>query len=113
MHKFDELESLIRGIEFVADTNANECYYWENPLDEEKCCKVPWYVFVLHDERRCRCRTWSSACSFSEHHNHPPRLTATAGDGVQYPYLVVNMGSGISIVAVYGHNNFKRISGSR
>lgn len=44
LHKADELESLIKGIEFVAATNLDECYYYENPLDEEKCKKVIWYV---------------------------------------------------------------------
>ncbi|XP_072026910.1 pantothenate kinase 3-like isoform X2 [Amphiura filiformis] len=29
-----------------------------------------------------------------------------------YPYLVVNVGSGVSILAVYSHNNFKRVGGT-
>lgn len=32
LHKADELESLIKGIEFVAANNADECYYYERYL---------------------------------------------------------------------------------
>ena len=32
--------------------------------------------------------------------------------GLQYPYLVCNIGSGVSIVVVRSHNDFKRVSGS-
>lgn len=31
LHKFDELDSLIRGIEFIEANNPDECYYWDNP----------------------------------------------------------------------------------
>ena len=30
-----------------------------------------------------------------------------------YPYLVVNVGSGVSILAVYSQNNFQRVGGTR
>jgi pantothenate kinase len=30
-----------------------------------------------------------------------------------YPYLVVNIGSGVSILAVYSSSNYKRVSGTR
>lgn len=30
-----------------------------------------------------------------------------------YPFLLVNIGSGVSVLAVYGPNDFKRISGTR
>lgn len=40
-----------------------------------------------------------------------PVLTALGS--IQYPYLVVNMGSGVSIVAVRGEGEYQRISGSR
>ncbi|VDK42820.1 unnamed protein product [Anisakis simplex] len=98
LHKADELESLIKGIEFVAATNPDECYYYENPLDDDKCKKVIW--------------RWSSGrCSTSD-------LLAEAEkegqqqDGLQYPYIVCNIGSGVSVLAVRGHDDFERISGS-
>uniref|UniRef100_F1KZL9 pantothenate kinase n=1 Tax=Ascaris suum TaxID=6253 RepID=F1KZL9_ASCSU len=94
LHKADELESLIKGIEFVAATNLDECYYYENPLDEEKCKKVIW--------------RWSSGrCSTSDLLSE-----AEKQDGLQYPYIVCNIGSGVSVLAVRGHDDFERISGS-
>lgn len=46
-HKADELDSLIKGIEFIAANNPNECYYYENPLNDQTCEKVIWFVFSL------------------------------------------------------------------
>ncbi|VDD93063.1 unnamed protein product [Enterobius vermicularis] len=92
-HKADELESLIKGIEFVAATNPDECYYYENPLDDEKCEKVIW--------------RWSSGrCSTNDLEDFEKK------DGLQYPYIVCNIGSGVSVLAVRGHDDFVRVSGS-
>jgi hypothetical protein len=44
-HKADELESLIKGIEFVASYKADECYYYDHPRDPEKCQKIIWFVW--------------------------------------------------------------------
>ena len=40
LHKFDELDSLIRGMEFIESYNQTECYYWDRPRDDDKCRKV-------------------------------------------------------------------------
>ncbi|XP_034179751.1 pantothenate kinase 3 fbl isoform X1 [Osmia lignaria lignaria] len=74
--KFDELDSLIRGMLYIETTNPHECYYWSHPTDDSKCQKIPY--------------------DFSE----------------PYPFLLVNIGSGVSILAVYGPDNYKRISGT-
>ncbi|XP_078052909.1 pantothenate kinase 3 fbl isoform X1 [Augochlora pura] len=74
--KFDELDSLIRGMLYIETTNPRECYYWSHPTEDSKCQKVPY--------------------DFSE----------------PYPFLLVNIGSGVSILAVYGPENYKRISGT-
>ncbi|TMS36474.1 hypothetical protein L596_003625 [Steinernema carpocapsae] len=94
LHKSDELESLIKGIEYVAASNSDECYYYEDPLDDEKCRKVTW--------------RWSKGCCASKHIDH----SLQSQDGLQYPYIVVNIGSGVSVMAVHDQNDFKRISGS-
>ncbi|VDK29676.1 unnamed protein product [Gongylonema pulchrum] len=94
LHKSDELESLIKGIEFVAATNPDECYYYEDPLDDALCRKVIW--------------RWSHGrCSTSDHVPQGEKK-----DGLQYPYIVCNVGSGVSVLAVRGHNQFERIGGS-
>lgn len=77
LHKTDELDSIIYGIHYIDKYNSErECYFLEEPLDDEKCVKVPY--------------------DFSR----------------PYPYLVVNIGSGVSILAVYSSTSYSRISGS-
>ena len=76
LHKFDEFHSLINGIHFIEAYNSHECYYIQDPMDDDKRTKVP-FDFT-----------------------HP------------YPYLVVNIGSGVSIIAVYGPDDFKRVTGT-
>ena len=77
LHKTDELDSIIYGIHYIDKYNSErECYFLEDPLDNEKCVKVPY--------------------DFSR----------------PYPYLVVNIGSGVSILAVYSSTSYCRINGS-
>ncbi|GFT82620.1 pantothenate kinase 1 [Nephila pilipes] len=76
IHKFDEMDSLIRGIQFVEKNYPRECYYWSDPVDDLRCKKVPF--------------------DFSR----------------PYPFLVVNIGSGVSILAVYSENEYKRVTGT-
>jgi len=40
--KFDELDSLIRGMLYIETTNPRECYYWLDPTDDDKCQKTPY-----------------------------------------------------------------------
>ncbi|KAK2141020.1 hypothetical protein LSH36_1181g00002 [Paralvinella palmiformis] len=77
LHKFDELDCLIKGIHYIDRHNPNcECYYYDQPRSVEACEKRP-YNF-----------------------RNP------------YPYLVVNVGSGVSILVVYSPDNYRRVSGS-
>jgi len=46
LRKADEMDALIKGIELVASNEIDECYYYENPLDDKKCQKAIWYVRV-------------------------------------------------------------------
>lgn len=96
-HKADELQSLIKGIEFVAANNADECFYYENPLDDKLCRRVVW--------------RWSSARCSSTDHKHVG--SEPNPDGLQYPYVVCNIGSGVSVLVVRGHDDYVRVSGSR
>jgi type II pantothenate kinase len=76
LHKFDELDSLIRGMEFIEGYCSSECYYWDNPKDDDKCRKVTF--------------------DFSK----------------PYPFMVVNVGSGVSILVVTGPGKFRRVTGT-
>jgi type II pantothenate kinase len=42
--KFDELDSLIRGMLYVETNNPCECYYWINPTEDE-CCEKRFFNF--------------------------------------------------------------------
>ena len=78
LHKFDELDCLIKGIHYIDRNNENcECYYWKNPGDSKLAKKE---AFDFRDP---------------------------------YPYLVVNIGSGVSILTVRGPSDYKRVSGTR
>ncbi|BFF98696.1 pantothenate kinase 3 [Drosophila madeirensis] len=74
--KFDELDTLIKGILFADLHNRTECYYYEHARD------------IIKSEKR--------AFNFSQ----------------PFPFILVNVGSGVSILAVYGPDNYKRISGT-
>ncbi|XP_013119234.1 pantothenate kinase 3 isoform X2 [Stomoxys calcitrans] len=74
--KFDELDTLIKGILFAEIQNRTECYYYENARD------------IIKSEKK--------AFDFSQ----------------PYPFILVNVGSGVSILAVYGPDNYKRVSGT-
>ncbi|KAK4882802.1 hypothetical protein RN001_006121 [Aquatica leii] len=74
--KFDEFDSLIKGMQYVDAHNPTECYYWSKPTEEKKSCKVNY--------------------DFSN----------------PYPFLVVNIGSGVSVLTVHGPNDYKRVSGT-
>ncbi|KAI4458103.1 pantothenate kinase [Holotrichia oblita] len=74
--KYDEFDSLIKGMLFVEANSRTECYYWANPTDDTLCAKVNY--------------------DFSN----------------PYPFLLVNIGSGVSVLAVHGPDNYKRVSGT-
>ncbi|KAK3731655.1 hypothetical protein RRG08_035326 [Elysia crispata] len=77
LHKYDELDSLVKGIHYIDRYNLNsECYYFCNPLDPNSCEKMP---FDFQDP---------------------------------YPYLVVNIGSGVSILSVRSKSQYSRVSGT-
>lgn len=79
LNKFDEIESLINGLEFIEKNNpTNELFYYENPEDEENgCIRTPFDTSLVF-----------------------------------YPFLLVNIGSGVSILTVKGPNDYKRVYGS-
>lgn len=77
LHKYDELDCLIRGIHFIYQHAPHkECYYWNNPIEPDKSEKMSF--------------------DFSN----------------PYPYLVVNMGSGVSILSVRSPTEYKRVTGT-
>ncbi|XP_034657066.1 pantothenate kinase 3 isoform X1 [Drosophila subobscura] len=82
--KFDELDTLIKGILFADLHNRTECYYYEHARD------------IIFDETLSCSKSEKRAFNFSQ----------------PFPFILVNVGSGVSILAVYGPDNYKRISGT-
>lgn len=77
LHKFDEVDSLIRGLEYMENHNSAELFYYVNPEDELECTKTPYDA-----------------------------------DNIVYPFLLVNIGSGVSILSVQGPDKYKRVCGT-
>ena len=76
MFQFDELDSLISGIQFIEAHNSRELYYWEEPADDRAACKKTY--------------------DFSN----------------PYPFILVNIGSGVSIMSVRGPGQYERVCGT-
>jgi len=76
LHKFDELDSLISGLQFIGEHNPREIYYWTD-LGEDQIPNKVSYDF-----------------------QNP------------YPFMLVNIGSGVSILAVRGAHDYSRVSGT-
>jgi len=75
LHICDELESLVRGIDFMLHSNPDECYYLSQ------------FLFKLP-------------------------LQQEPYPSISYPYLVCNIGSGVSILKVSGPHQFERVGGT-
>lgn len=85
LHKFDELESLVLGIQYIETTNKlNECYY----LDQQIV---------------------SNAQTLEENILKSKKYFDLSNP---FPFLVVNIGSGVSVLAVRSKTNYKRVSGT-
>ena len=79
LNKFDEIDSCLNGLEFIAENNPNnEMFYYKTPEDEENgCIKTP------YDTSK-----------------------------EMYPFMLVNIGSGVSILHVKGPDDYKRVYGT-
>lgn len=145
LHKYDELDCLIRGIHFIDRHNhTSECYYWTRP-------PVVTQTKHIHGQSQSdQCSLSSLPSSATDHsmngdsqlfpidsamcngvHTDESAQNGTDAESKRvsdddldnwvkmpfdfrnpYPYLVVNIGSGVSILAVYSPNKYKRVSGT-
>ncbi|CAF4091328.1 unnamed protein product, partial [Adineta steineri] len=74
--KCDELETLIKGLSYLSKLNPNECFYYEEPENNENSNKIPFKF------------------------------------NIRNPFLLVNIGSGISILHVESETSYRRITGT-
>ncbi len=77
LRKYDEIDSLVRGVSFMENHNEGELFYFEAPQEDITCME------------KAKCAAKAS-----------------------YPFLLVNIGSGVSILSVRGPNQYQRISGT-
>ncbi|XP_050676598.1 pantothenate kinase 3 isoform X2 [Leptidea sinapis] len=89
LSKLDELDSLIAGLLFVDGMNPHECYYWA-PDDNNATDDAPPYL----------------EASLSQYVRKPYDFSNP------YPFLLVNIGSGVSMLVVSGPSHYYRVSGT-
>lgn len=105
-NKCDELDMLIQGVEFLNEINSDkECYYFDI-LPNDDLANIP--------------SSSSTACSSSS--TNPTEMISTINNykyikqnyrfSNAYPYILVNIGSGVSILLVKSETDYKRISGT-
>ncbi|CAN8067150.1 unnamed protein product [Agarophyton chilense] len=85
LNRLDEMTSTVAGLNFLLTQVENEAYTYSQPNPERLPCAQ-----TIPDSTR----TFLPV-------NHDP-----------FPYLLVNIGSGVSIVKVTDHGKFERVSGS-
>ena len=95
MFQFDELDSLISGIQFIEAHNSKELYFWENPADDKEAVK--------------------RAYDFS---NPYPFMLVNIGSGVSILYCTVlyctvyTCTIQVSILSVRGPGQYGRVCGT-
>lgn len=115
-NKCDELDMLIQGVEFLNEINSDkECYYFDIlPFSETSSAQSS--VDVSETASETSSETASNALGES------PLTENTSANckyvkrfyhfSNAYPYILVNIGSGVSILLVKSENDYKRISGT-
>ncbi|KAL0808418.1 hypothetical protein ABMA28_012885 [Loxostege sticticalis] len=88
LSKLDELDALIAGVLFVDAMNPQECYYWAPP-DEHPADSPPY-----------------SEAALSLYVRKPFDFSSP------YPFLLVNIGSGVSVLVVNAPDDYYRVSGT-
>ncbi len=76
LHKFDEIDSLVHGVDYMGNNNPTELFFYATPQEEASCSKTVFNASVV------------------------------------YPFMLVNIGSGVSILSVRGPNQYQRVSGT-
>uniref|UniRef100_K3WE04 pantothenate kinase n=1 Tax=Globisporangium ultimum (strain ATCC 200006 / CBS 805.95 / DAOM BR144) TaxID=431595 RepID=K3WE04_GLOUD len=83
IYKADEMDALIKGMNFVLQHAKDECYTFKN--------------VVLETHGLCEA---------------DKTIVPTPTSSELYPFLLVNIGSGVSILKVSGENTYERVSGT-
>lgn len=100
-NKCDELDMLIQGVEFLNEINSDkECYYFDMlPLNETSSAESS----DSNAAESPLAENTSANCKYVKKFYHFSNA---------YPYILVNIGSGVSILLVKSEKDYKRISGT-
>jgi type II pantothenate kinase len=100
-NKCDELDMLIQGVEFLNEINSDkECYYFDMlPLNETSTAESS----DSNAAESPLAENTSANCKYVKKFYHFSNA---------YPYILVNIGSGVSILLVKSEKDYKRISGT-
>eukprot|EP00188_Purpureofilum_apyrenoidigerum_P001105 Plantae.Rhodophyta-Purpureofilum_apyrenoidigerum.ctg15672.p1 GENE.Plantae.Rhodophyta-Purpureofilum_apyrenoidigerum.ctg15672~~Plantae.Rhodophyta-Purpureofilum_apyrenoidigerum.ctg15672.p1 ORF type:complete len:564 (+),score=137.19 Plantae.Rhodophyta-Purpureofilum_apyrenoidigerum.ctg15672:400-2091(+) len=92
LHHLDEMACLVRGLNFLLTKVQNEVYLFDHEPLMSAAMSAPASDQVFPQSEHCR--------KFVDARADP------------FPYLLVNIGSGVSIIRVTGFNEYERVSGS-
>lgn len=118
---------LIQGVEFLNEINADsECYYFDimlpiEPKSDNDNTLEEFTKEASYSPTSTLASSFSSSNSFCSE-NTEPHDNVIASDHLKYvkknfrfsnsyPYILVNIGSGVSILLVTSEKDYKRISG--
>jgi type II pantothenate kinase len=125
IEQMDEMECLVRGMQFAIANIPNECYSYEQerPLASGSADTAD----AVSPEDSAWSRKWAAKEQQDTFRNMRMRKIARLRDKVDrtqkvhksseqlrcsYPALVISIGSGVSILKVEGPTKFERVSGS-
>lgn len=111
--KFDELMCLVRGMHFALNHFEDECYTYRKSDEEDDAKrrekKIPTKSNGLQPIKEVSVSDQRWRKDIKE---HTRRVTLHFDTLSSFPYLVVNIGSGVSIVKVTGPGKAERVSGT-
>jgi pantothenate kinase len=128
--RLDEMTCVVGGLNFLLTSVDREVYTFKQPVDNAMEPSSSDHGIGATKAVQCSSRSTAATAVPSgrplhsptnpkrrSHSERPPRSMDHARDFVTsradpFPYLLVNIGSGVSIVKVTGHGQFVRVSGS-
>jgi len=122
MEKQDELDSLVAGMQFVMSTAIGECYTFRARLDHQDTTNSSVATEKATNEADAAPSWDVDSDSVSDDASVPYQGVEwswtrkvqrdVASDSSSYPYLLVTIGTGVSVLRVDGPRKHERISGS-
>lgn len=107
LRKFDELDCLVRGVSWLCLNVPQELYRVEGFKFSQEMKRVPLEQQVWPTQRTSP----SPGLHTQAHTVLTPFIPAPAQTSL-FPFLIVNVGSGVSMLNVSSHTDFERVGGT-